>query len=92
MAQLALFGVRRTCGIANVTITLENPDGTRTVLPPKPFPTRGWTVMLGRMNAIISGRRGPIIPTPDWRFERIWPPSDDPVRLTSVQVEPSSAG
>jgi hypothetical protein len=38
--------------------------------------------MLGRINAIISGRRG-IIPTPDWKYGCVWPTSKTPITLTS---------
>lgn len=84
IAGLALFGVRPTQGNANVTINIKHPDGTTTTGAPKAFPTPGWTVMLGPLHAIISGLRGPIIPTPEWKFQCLWPASTDPVTLTSV--------
>jgi hypothetical protein len=73
-AGLALFGVRTTPGTVNVTIE-ANP---------------GWTVMLGRINAIISGRRTPIIPTPEWNFQTIWPTRSEGVLMTSEPVEAAS--
>jgi hypothetical protein len=87
IAGLAMFGVRRIAGQINLTINVKNPDGS--VLPgsPRPIPTPGWAVMLGRMQAIVSGRRGPIIPTPEWRYSRVWPTSEAPMTLTSVPPE-----
>ena len=84
VAGLALFGVRTTSGVANVTFDIRRPDGTRVPVPPRQVPAPGYTVMLGRMNAIISGLRAPIVPTAEWRFERLWPVSDKAVTLTSL--------
>ena len=92
IAGLTCFGVRPTSGIANVSINLNASDGTTTALPPRQVPTPGWTVMLGRVNAIISGQRGPIVPTPEWRFQRIWPASAEAVTLSSVPCNLGVAG
>jgi len=92
VAGLALFGVRPSAGTVNLTQNVKQPDGTTTALPPRPIPTPGWTLMLGRMNAIISGRRGPIIPTPQWRFQCVWPVSRKPVTLTSVPPHLGATG
>ena len=92
VAGLALFGVRSSPGTANLTINVKQPDGTTTALSPRQVPTPGWTVMLGRMNAIISGRRGPIIPRPEWGFQCVWPASAALVTLTSVPPSVAATG
>jgi hypothetical protein len=84
---LALFGVRPTSGVANVTFNVRRADGTPIPMPARQVATPGYTVMLGRINAIISGLRAPIIPTPEFRFERLWPVSREAVTLTSVPPE-----
>jgi hypothetical protein len=89
VAGLALFGVRRTTGTVNVTIETHNADGTPGGTLQTTVPSPGWTVMLGRINAIISGRRAPIIPTPEWNFRTIWPTSAENVRMTSEPVKPA---
>jgi hypothetical protein len=90
VAGLALFGVRSTPGAVNVTIETKNADGTPGGTLQATIPSPGWTVMLGRINAIISGRRAPIIPTPEWNFQTVWPTSPESVRMTSEPVK--SAG
>jgi hypothetical protein len=90
VAGLALFGVRTTPGAVNVTIEAKNPDGTPRGTLQTTVPSPGWTVMLGRINAIISGRRAPIIPTPEWSFPTIWPTSPESVRMTSEPVKPAN--
>jgi hypothetical protein len=84
VAGLALFGVRTISGVANVTFDIRRPDGTRVPVPARQVPPPGYTVMLGRMSAIVSGLRAPIVPTAEWRFERLWPVSEKAVTLTSV--------
>jgi hypothetical protein len=83
VAGLLMFGVRPTSGTFSYTLNIEHPDGTTTSMPPKQLLTPGWTVMLGRVQAIISGLRGPIVPTPEWDFKCVWPPSEHPVTLSS---------
>jgi hypothetical protein len=87
VGQLVMFGVRPTQGSVNVTGNIMSPDGTLLRTTKSALPTPGWTVMLGRINAIISGRRAPIIPTADWRYGCVWPTSKAPVRLTSHPVD-----
>jgi hypothetical protein len=89
VAGLALFGVRTTSGAVNVTIETTNEDGTPGGTLQTTVPSPGWTVMLGRINAIISGRRAPIIPTPEWNFQTIWPTSHGSVRMTSEPAKPA---
>lgn len=91
VAGLALFGVRTTSGTVNVKIKAKNADGTPGGTLETTVPSPGWTVMLGRINAIISGRRAPIIPTPEWGYQTIWPTSEPSARLTSEPVDVSSA-
>lgn len=86
-SQMLLFGVRPTHGSVNATINVVSPEGSPLSTTRRVLPTPGWTVMLGRVNAIISGRRGPIIPTPDWEYGCVWPASSPPVRLTSCRAE-----
>jgi hypothetical protein len=83
IGQLVMFGMRPTQGVLNATINITRPDGAPVSTTKRAFPTPGWTVMLGRVNAIISGRRGPIIPTPEWNYGCVWPVSRVPVTLTS---------
>lgn len=92
IAALALFGVRPTNGHVNLTINVQQPDGSSIPGTTKQIATPGYTVMLGRINAIISGLRAPIVPTPEWRFERIWPASGEPVALTSVPPDVAVTG
>jgi hypothetical protein len=82
-----MFGMRPTQGAVNATINITGPDGTRVSTTNRTFSTPGWTVMLGRVNAIISGRRGPIVPTPEWDYGCVWPVSKAPVTLTSHPVD-----
>jgi hypothetical protein len=82
-AGLALFGVRTTPGVVNVRLEAKNADGTPGGTLQTAVPSPGRTVMLGRINAIISGRRAPIVPTPEWNFRTIWPTSPESVRMTS---------
>jgi hypothetical protein len=84
VAGLALFGVRPTPGVVNVKLNVKQPDGTTVPAAPIKVPSPGWTVMLGRINAIISGQRGPIIPTPEWGFHRVWPTSSAAVTISSA--------
>lgn len=83
VARLALFGVKPTTGAVNLHLKVRKPDGSIEALPPKQLASPGWTVMLGRVNAIISGRRAPIVPTPEFGFQRVWPSSANPVVVSS---------
>lgn len=85
IAQLVAFGVRPIQG----TVNIMSPEGKLLASNKSVLPTPGWTLMLGRINAIISGRRGPIIPTPNWHYGCVWPTSTTPVALTSQPVEAS---
>ena len=83
IAGLALFGVRPIAGRLNLTINIKNPDGSVTPGKPSAIPMPGYLVMLGRLQAMTSGLRGPIIPTPGQGFVRLWPVTDGSVTLTS---------
>jgi hypothetical protein len=87
IGQLMTFGIRPTQGVLDATINITGPDGAPVSTTRRAFPTPGWTVMLGRVNAIISGRNGPIIPTPEWNYGCVWPASKAPVMLTSRPVD-----
>lgn len=82
---LALFGVRTAEAVAKITLNIRRPDSDAVSRSTSQVPIHGFTVMLGRLHAIISLAHAPIIPTPEWDFQRIWPASDVPVTITSVQ-------
>lgn len=85
IAGLALFGIRPISGRLNLTLNVKNPDGSITPGTPRAIPTPGYLVMLGRLNAMMSGVRAPIIPTPGQGFERVWPVSRSAVTISSAQ-------
>lgn len=82
VAGLALFGVDETELPMNVTLKIETPDGVQVSHLEVPLP--GYVIRLGHLHAIISGVRGPIVPTPDQGFACIWPVSEWPANVTSA--------
>lgn len=83
-AGLITFGVRATEGVANVTSQLYSPDGTLAHTGHSTLPVPGYSVMLGRVHAVISGIRAPLVPTAGLGFVRVWPAADESVTVTSV--------
>lgn len=81
IAGLALFGVDETEAPMNVTLNLQGTDGVHTTDLIIPMP--GYVVRLGHLHALISGARGPIVPTAGQGFARIWPASTSPITVTS---------
>jgi hypothetical protein len=65
----------------NVTLKIDSPTGVEVSEISIPMP--GYLVRLGRLHALISGLRGPIVPTPDQGFACIWPVSATPATVTS---------
>lgn len=84
--QLMMIGVRPTTAIVNLATTLKSDDGTEKTTH-STVPNPGYTVMLGRIHAILSGRVIPIIPTPEWKFACVWPAQQRPVQLVSVPAD-----
>ncbi len=82
IAGLALFGVDETQAPMNVTLNIEGTDGVHISHLTIPMP--GYVVRLGRLHAIISGVRGPIVPAKGQGFVRVWPAGDSPINVTSV--------
>jgi hypothetical protein len=83
-AGLVTFGVRATEGVANVTSQICSPDGTLAHTGRSTLPVPGYLVMLGRVHAVISGIRAPLIPTADQGFVRVWPAAAKSVTVTST--------
>lgn len=82
VAGLALFGVDETQAPMNMTLKIQSPDGVHVSHLSIPMP--GYVIRLGRLHAIISGVRGPIVPTPDQGFACIWPVTASPATVTSA--------
>ncbi len=82
VAGLALFGVDETQAPMNMTLKIESPTGVHVSDFAIPMP--GYVVRLGHLHAVISGVRGPIVPTPDRGFACIWPVSALPATVTSA--------
>lgn len=83
VAGLAIFGVKETQGVLNLSGNIQSGDGASHVFTSS-IPTPGYIVTLGHLQAIISGVRGPIVPTPDQGFVCIWPASESPITVTSA--------
>lgn len=83
-AGLVMFGVRATEGRMNVTSHIRSVDGMVTHSGSSTLPIPGYLVMLGRIQAVISGVRAPLVPTADQGFSRVWPTANELVTVTSV--------
>lgn len=82
VAGLAIFGVHETQAPMNVSLSLRSADGEHVSEFVIPMP--GYVVRLGSVQAIISGIRGPIVPTAEHAFSCVWPARQSPVTVTSV--------
>jgi hypothetical protein len=86
VAGFSLFGVRQIAGELNLTGEIKSADGAESAtVGPRKFPIPGYLVMVGRLEAMISGARFPLAPGPERCLVRIWPhPLDEAVTLTTV--------
>jgi hypothetical protein len=80
-AGLVMFGVRPTEGRMNVRSQIHTPDGKLARVGSSNLAIPGYLVMLGRVQAIISGVRAPLVPTSGQGFVRIWPTANEPVTV-----------
>jgi hypothetical protein len=89
-AGLVIFGVRVTEGRMVVTSRAHSHNGMLAHAGSYTLPIPGYLVMLGRLKAVISGIRAPLVPPPGQGFVRIWPTAIDWVTVTSVLASDAS--
>lgn len=81
--NLVMFGVRPSKRLLDINLKVVGADGTPGSSSLISIPIPGWTVMLGRLNAIINQRFEPETGIPPEGYAQIWPVMDAPVVLRS---------
>jgi hypothetical protein len=89
VAGLRMFGIRPISGTLNLTVNVQNADGTVSPDAPTSIPIPGYQVMLGGLCAYLGGRVSPITPESLEGFAQIWPASPEPAVVSpALRGEP----